>query len=208
MHSHVWTTEALHVISPDQRCPFPAVRSAAAAETCRFPTAGIAMPSSTPAFASALTLRAPATRGAHGLSDRRSRGAVAARARTRHVARMVAGGGEEGGDAVQEQEQAQEQEQEQEQAQEQAEALEYWPGELVCTDCGFVYNNAKRKKKFEDLPDTWVCPQCNASKRRFARKVGDFVEKTAGTDNTPIYAFSIAGLLAMFAFFFWASQNL
>lgn len=84
----------------------------------------------------------------------------------------------------------------------------YWPGELVCADCGYVYNNAKKKRKFEDLPDSWVCPQCNASKRRFARKVGDFVEKTAGTDNTPIIAFSLAGLAATLAFFYWASQNL
>lgn len=85
---------------------------------------------------------------------------------------------------------------------------DYWPGELVCADCGYVYNNAKKKRKFEDLPESWVCPQCNASKRRFARKVGDFVEKTSGTDNTPIYAFSIAGIAATLAFFFWASQNL
>jgi rubredoxin len=85
---------------------------------------------------------------------------------------------------------------------------EYWPGEIVCTDCGYVYDNAKRKVKFEDLPDSYVCPQCNASKRRFARKVGDFVEKTSGTDNTPIYAFSLAGLAATLAFFFWASKNL
>lgn len=85
---------------------------------------------------------------------------------------------------------------------------DYWPGEIVCTDCGYVYNNAKRKVKFEDLPESYVCPQCNASKRRFARKAGDFVEKTAGTDNMPIYVFSAAGIFGMLAFGFWASQNL
>lgn len=84
----------------------------------------------------------------------------------------------------------------------------YWPGEYVCADCGFVYNNVKKKVKFEDLPESYKCPQCNASKRRFARKVGEFVEKTSGTDNMPIYAFSIAGLFATLAFFYWASQNL
>jgi rubredoxin len=84
----------------------------------------------------------------------------------------------------------------------------YWEGELICADCGFVYDNRKRKKKFEDLPETWVCPQCNAPKRRFARKVGDFVEQTAGTSNTPIIVFSIAGLLLTVVFGIWASKNL
>lgn len=84
----------------------------------------------------------------------------------------------------------------------------YWQGEYICADCGFVYNNAKRKRKFEDLPDTWVCPQCQAPKRRFARKVGDFVEQTAGTSNTPIIIFSVVGLLLTVLFGFWANKNL
>jgi rubredoxin len=84
----------------------------------------------------------------------------------------------------------------------------FWEGELICADCGFVYDNRRRKKKFEDLPDTWVCPQCNAPKRRFARKVGDFVEQTAGTSNTPIIVFSIAGLLLTVLFGIWANKNL
>lgn len=87
------------------------------------------------------------------------------------------------------------------------EDVQYWQGEWICVDCGFVYK-PKRKIKFEDLPSTWKCPQCNAPKRRFAKKAGDFIAETASTSNAPIVVFSIVGLLATIGFGFWASQNL
>ena len=44
-----------------------------------------------------------------------------------------------------------------------------------CQDCIYVYNpgvgdpnqGIKPGTPFESLPDNWVCPVCNASKRRF-----------------------------------------
>jgi len=45
----------------------------------------------------------------------------------------------------------------------------------VCSVCGYVYdpeigdpdNGVKPGTKFDDLPDTWVCPMCGASKSEF-----------------------------------------
>jgi len=48
-----------------------------------------------------------------------------------------------------------------------------------CTACGFIYdpaigdpaNGFPPGTRFEDLPDTWVCPQCGVNKE-FFRKIG------------------------------------
>ncbi|XP_020591614.1 LOW QUALITY PROTEIN: uncharacterized protein LOC110032356 [Phalaenopsis equestris] len=36
----------------------------------------------------------------------------------------------------------------------------------ICLDCGFIYT---LQKPFDEQPDSYVCPQCRAPKRRFAR---------------------------------------
>ncbi|KAG9155749.1 hypothetical protein Leryth_004015 [Lithospermum erythrorhizon] len=36
----------------------------------------------------------------------------------------------------------------------------------ICLDCGFIYT---LQKPFEEQPDDYVCPQCIAPKKRFAR---------------------------------------
>ncbi len=36
-----------------------------------------------------------------------------------------------------------------------------------CTVCNWVYNDAKEKVKFSDLPKEWVCPVCGAPKSAF-----------------------------------------
>ncbi|KAK1273693.1 hypothetical protein QJS04_geneDACA012215 [Acorus gramineus] len=36
----------------------------------------------------------------------------------------------------------------------------------ICLDCGYIYTLSK---SFNDQPDTYVCPQCSAPKKRFAR---------------------------------------
>ncbi|KAJ4773023.1 Rubredoxin family protein [Rhynchospora pubera] len=36
----------------------------------------------------------------------------------------------------------------------------------ICLDCGYIYTLSK---PFDDQPDTYGCPQCNAPKKRFAR---------------------------------------
>ena len=38
-----------------------------------------------------------------------------------------------------------------------------------CTVCGYVYDEAKEGKKFEELPDDWTCPVCNAPKEAFVK---------------------------------------
>ena len=38
----------------------------------------------------------------------------------------------------------------------------------VCRICGYVYDDAKEKVPFEQLPDDWKCPLCGATKQDFA----------------------------------------
>lgn len=87
------------------------------------------------------------------------------------------------------------------------EDVKYWAGEWICVDCGFIYS-AKRKVKFEELASSWKCPQCNAPKRRFAKKAGDYIAETGGTSNLPIIIFSIGGLILTILFGVWASTQL
>ncbi|MBC5649414.1 rubredoxin-like domain-containing protein [Christensenella tenuis] len=37
----------------------------------------------------------------------------------------------------------------------------------VCQVCGYIYDEAKEKTLFSELPDDWRCPLCNASKDNF-----------------------------------------
>lgn len=37
----------------------------------------------------------------------------------------------------------------------------------ICQICGYVYDNAKEKVPFEELPDDWKCPLCGAAKSDF-----------------------------------------
>lgn len=39
----------------------------------------------------------------------------------------------------------------------------------LCEICGYIYDEEKEGKKFEDLPEDWVCPICNASKDDFSK---------------------------------------
>ncbi|UCH98445.1 MAG: rubredoxin [Candidatus Aminicenantes bacterium] len=39
-----------------------------------------------------------------------------------------------------------------------------------CSVCGFIYDEEKQGKKWEDLPDDWVCPGCGAPKSSFNRQ--------------------------------------
>jgi rubredoxin len=38
---------------------------------------------------------------------------------------------------------------------------------LVCSDCGYIYNDAK--KPFESLPNSYKCPVCSSNKKRFKK---------------------------------------
>jgi rubredoxin len=36
-----------------------------------------------------------------------------------------------------------------------------------CTVCGYIYDEAKEGKKWEDLPEDWMCPACDSDKSYF-----------------------------------------
>ena len=38
----------------------------------------------------------------------------------------------------------------------------------ICDLCGYVYDDEKEAVKFEELPDSWVCPICGAGKDSFS----------------------------------------
>ena len=47
--------------------------------------------------------------------------------------------------------------------------------QYLCVLCGYIYDEAKGEPddgiapgtKWEDIPDTWVCPECGAAKEDF-----------------------------------------
>lgn len=43
-------------------------------------------------------------------------------------------------------------------------------GIYVCAVCGDIYDEAKEGIAFENLEDTWVCPECGAPKAMFEKK--------------------------------------
>ncbi|KAL3134126.1 hypothetical protein ABBQ32_008546 [Trebouxia sp. C0010 RCD-2024] len=65
----------------------------------------------------------------------------------------------------------------------------------ICIDCGYIYAN---KVPFEDLGVSYVCPQCNAPKKRFAKYDPD-TGKIKGTKPIQIgtYATVIGGLIGV-----------
>ncbi len=36
-----------------------------------------------------------------------------------------------------------------------------------CTICGYIYDEKEEGTPFNDLPDDWTCPVCNAPKDAF-----------------------------------------
>ena len=42
-------------------------------------------------------------------------------------------------------------------------------GKYVCKICGHIYDENKEGVKFEDLPDTWICPMCGVPKDMFIK---------------------------------------
>lgn len=52
----------------------------------------------------------------------------------------------------------------------------------VCQICGYVYDDAKEKVPFSELPDTWKCPLCGAAKQDFK------AEETRAETAAPITA--------------------
>jgi thiamine pyrophosphate-dependent acetolactate synthase large subunit-like protein/rubredoxin len=61
-----------------------------------------------------------------------------------------------------------------------------------CTVCNYVYDEAKEKVNFNDLPKEWVCPVCGAPKSAFVLLAGKTEEKTRGTTVSDVLIAQIA----------------
>ncbi len=48
-----------------------------------------------------------------------------------------------------------------------------------CQACGFVYDEDKEGKKWEELPDDWTCPVCGVGKDMFQKLPEKKPEKKA-----------------------------
>ena len=72
----------------------------------------------------------------------------------------------------------------------------YWEGEWICADCGYIYDRDVDGGGlyFEDLKKGFICPQCSAPRRRYAKKVGDTWGVTQDGGDFPIYLITLAGL--------------
>ena len=46
-----------------------------------------------------------------------------------------------------------------------------------CVICGYIYDEAKEKVKFEDLPDDWTCPLCGSPKSAFEEVIEEKAQK-------------------------------
>ncbi|MBS3819888.1 rubredoxin [bacterium] len=62
-----------------------------------------------------------------------------------------------------------------------------------CTVCGYIYDEAREKTPFEELPDDWTCPQCGAPKSAFILIEG---EKTADEAKTNVAEKIVEQLIA------------
>eukprot|EP00585_Thalassiosira_rotula_P004388 CAMPEP_0196153392 /NCGR_PEP_ID=MMETSP0910-20130528/37134_1 /TAXON_ID=49265 /ORGANISM="Thalassiosira rotula, Strain GSO102" /LENGTH=154 /DNA_ID=CAMNT_0041417195 /DNA_START=41 /DNA_END=505 /DNA_ORIENTATION=+ len=94
-------------------------------------------------------------------------------------------------------------------AEEAERAAQFWAGEWVCKDCGYIYNRGEcAGMYFEEQGPGFRCPQCSGPRRRYAKKVGDRVGTTLDGGDGPILLFSFGGLIATIAFGVWAVQNL
>lgn len=66
----------------------------------------------------------------------------------------------------------------------------------VCADCGYVYDKDidGGGLYFEQQKKGFICPQCSAPRRRYAKKVGDKWGVTNDGGDLPIYAVTFLGL--------------
>ena len=55
----------------------------------------------------------------------------------------------------------------------------------VCSVCGYVYDEGKEKLAFSELPDSWTCPLCGASKSLFAPEKKEGEERKAASAAVP-----------------------
>ncbi len=71
---------------------------------------------------------------------------------------------------------------------------------FVCRICGYVYDDAKEKVSFDQLPDSWRCPLCGAAKSDFAPEKTEEkapVKQNAFTEETELKELSAGQLSAL-----------
>jgi pyruvate oxidase len=61
-----------------------------------------------------------------------------------------------------------------------------------CTVCNYVYDEAKEKVKFSDLPKEWVCPVCGAPKSVFVLLAGEAEKEKTGRTVSDVLIEQIA----------------
>jgi rubredoxin len=63
----------------------------------------------------------------------------------------------------------------------------------ICADCGWIYTG---KKPFEELAPNFRCPQCSATKKRFAKYDAEKERKVGGTSDSAATAATVVVGLA------------
>lgn len=78
------------------------------------------------------------------------------------------------------------------------EQSQYWQGDWVCADCGYIYDIDidGGGLYFEQQKRGFICPQCSAPRKRYAKAVGDQWGVTRDGGDFPIYAWTFVGLIA------------
>ena len=87
---------------------------------------------------------------------------------------------------------------------------QYWQGDWVCADCGYIYDRDidGGGKYFEEQKRGFICPQCSAPRKRYAKAVGDQWGVTRDGGDVPIYLWTAIGLAATVYFTFYVVPTL
>lgn len=75
----------------------------------------------------------------------------------------------------------------------------YWEGDWVCADCGYIYDAdiddpKGQGRPFEEMVKGFICPQCSAPRKRYAKAVNGQWGVTNDGGDFPMYAMTFAGL--------------
>ena len=75
----------------------------------------------------------------------------------------------------------------------------YWEGDWVCADCGYIYDAdiddpQGLGRPFEEMKRGFICPQCSAPRKRYAKAVNGQWGVTNDGGDFPMYAMTFAGL--------------
>ena len=38
----------------------------------------------------------------------------------------------------------------------------------MCIPCGYLFDEEQRQQSWQELPDSWICPDCGGSQNHFA----------------------------------------